>query len=35
MTSQEMFAAMFTDHTPKIDIRTPADVRAQKQAGTL
>ena len=35
MTSQEMFEAMFTDHTPQIDIRTPADVTAQKQAETL
>ncbi len=35
MTSQEMFEAMFTDHTPQIDIRTPADVKAQKEAGTL
>jgi hypothetical protein len=35
MTSQEMFEAMFTDHIPKVDIRTPADVKAQKRAGTL
>jgi hypothetical protein len=35
MTSREMFEAMFADHTPKIDIRTPADVQAQKGAGEL
>jgi hypothetical protein len=35
MTSREMFEAMFTDHTPKTDTRTPADVRAQKEAGEL
>jgi len=35
MTSREMFEAMFADHTPKIDIRTPADVLAQKKAGEL
>jgi hypothetical protein len=35
MTSREMFEAMFADHTPMIDIRTPADVQAQKRAGQL
>lgn len=35
MTSREMFEAMFTDHAPKTDTRTPADVRAQKEAGEL
>ncbi len=35
MTSQEMFEAMFTDHIPQVDIRTPGDVKVQKQAGTL
>ncbi|MGD0603264.1 MAG: hypothetical protein ABSA53_06655 [Streptosporangiaceae bacterium] len=35
MTSREMFEAMFADHTPMIDIRTPADVQAQKRAGEL
>jgi hypothetical protein len=30
-----MFEAMFADHTPKTDTRTPADVQAQKEAGEL
>ncbi len=34
MTSQEMFEAMF-DHTPMVDVRTPADVKAQKAADEL
>ncbi len=34
MTSQEMFEAMF-NHTPKVDVRTPADVKAQKAADEL
>ncbi len=33
MTSQEMFEAMFTDHTPKVDTRTPSDVAADKAVG--
>jgi hypothetical protein len=28
--SQEQFEAMF-DHAPKVDLRTPADVRAQAE----
>jgi|GEM_PF-2922056 hypothetical protein len=35
ITSREMFEAMFADHTPKTDTRTPADVQAQKEAGEL
>jgi len=35
MSAQEMFEIQFTDHTPQIDVRTPSDVKAQKEAGTL
>jgi hypothetical protein len=34
MTSQEIFEAMF-NHIPKVDVRTPADVKTQKAAGEL